>query len=176
MDMQRILCVSDDHLNDAVGYFIYQLLQSTAEDFAKQAGVPNNSPSLDAEIQQYYRIMTNHAITFPESPLVLGMSLWLSHFDRSAAWSRNLSEAGLLAVCDNFLDKHPSIAWGQSQFRDFFACLGIKCYLNDPSQPLQMGLEAILDSWEDKGPTNLAMFAAALIPGAFRKEFFADKR
>ncbi|KAI0887559.1 uncharacterized protein GGS22DRAFT_198786 [Annulohypoxylon maeteangense] len=173
MDMQRVLIARDENLNDVIGYFMYKLLQDTVEHFT-QRGTPNNSPSLDAEIQQYDRIMSTHVIDIPENPLDLSMSLWLSHFDRSAAWSRNLSEAGLFAVCDNFLNKHSSTSWGRSQFRDYFACLGIKCYLNDPNEPLQMGLEAILDKWEDSGPTYLAMFAAALIPGAFRKGFLDE--
>ncbi|KAI0902098.1 hypothetical protein F4806DRAFT_502081 [Annulohypoxylon nitens] len=172
MDMQHVLIVSNDwRLTDVIGYFIYKLLQDTMKDFDKR-GIPNNSPSLDAEIQQYYRIMNSHPVELPEGPLDLGMSLWIGHFDRSVAWSRNLAESGIRVVCDNFLRRKLSSTWGRSEFRDVFACLGIKCYLNDPKKPLQMGLEAVLDMWANEGPKYLTMFAAALIPGAFRKEFF----
>ncbi|KAI2466000.1 hypothetical protein F4781DRAFT_445517 [Annulohypoxylon bovei var. microspora] len=172
MDMQRKLVDCSGNSNDVVGFFMYQLLQETAEHFSR-LGTTNNSPSLDAEIQQYYCIMADHIVSPPNNPLELGMSLWISHFDRSAVWSRNLAEAGLIAVCHCFLP-NSVIAGGRSQFRDFFAFLGIKYYLDDPSKPLHLAAEAMLDVWEEWGPTNLAMFAAALIPGAFRKDFFDD--
>ncbi|KAI1096605.1 hypothetical protein F5B19DRAFT_488559 [Rostrohypoxylon terebratum] len=171
-DMQHVIVIGHDwHLTDALGYFIYQLLPDTMNNFVEK-GFPNDSPSLDTEIQQYHRIMASHAVDLPEGALELGLSLWIGHFDREAAWSRNLSEIGIRAVCNNFLQRNPSVTWGRSEFRDVLACLGIKCYLNDPEKPLQMGLEAMLDKWADAGPKYWTMFAAALIPGAFRKEFF----
>ncbi|KAI1460562.1 hypothetical protein F4805DRAFT_465439 [Annulohypoxylon moriforme] len=71
-----------------------------------------------------------------------------------------------------------TMATNSMSFPENPANLGMrtKCYLNDSSQPLQKGLEAVLDVWEDTGPTYLVMFAAALIPGAFREGFLDDPK
>ncbi|KAI2623895.1 hypothetical protein GGS26DRAFT_593417 [Hypomontagnella submonticulosa] len=187
MDMRRVLVHSKGNLDDVDGLVVYQLLQDTAESFKKR-GTSNSlmSPTLDKEIEHYRRIMASHPKSLSGDPLDLGMGLWISHFDREAEWSRNLAEKGLIIARDRFLPAAQSPITSSRRgpyrlaFREFGACLGIKCYVNDPEQPLHHGADAVLDAWEGKllnaadedlRPINLAMYAAALIPGAFRNEY-----
>ncbi|KAI1143629.1 hypothetical protein F5Y05DRAFT_401030 [Hypoxylon sp. FL0543] len=185
MDMRRVLVNSKGNLDDVDGLVVYQLLQETAKKFNKESSNKGSAPapSLETEIEHYRRIMATHPKSLSGDPLDLGMSLWISHFHREAAWSRGLAKPGLRIARDRFFpaaqspvtasrDGHYRLA-----FREFGACLGIKCYVDDPSNSLYAGTEAVLDAWEGKllnaadkdlRPINLAMYAAALIPGAFR--------
>ncbi|OTA95746.1 hypothetical protein M434DRAFT_20134 [Hypoxylon sp. CO27-5] len=183
-DMRRVLVNSKGNLDDVDGFVVYQLLQETAEKFKKKS--PNNgsasTPSLDTEIEHYRRIMATHPKSLSGDPLDLGMSLWISHFDREAAWSRELAAGGLRIARDHFLpaaQRHVTTS-RRLAFREFGACLGIKCYVEDPENPLYAGAGAVLDAWdgklldaadEDLRPINLVMYAAALIPGAFRNGY-----
>lgn len=178
MDMRRVLVNSKGNLDDVDGLVLYQLLQQTAEQFKKK--VPNESAStqsLDTEIEHYRRIMATHPKSLSGDPLDLGMSLWISHFDREADWSREMAQAGLRIARDHFLPmaRRPVTARSyRLAFREFGACLGIKCYVDNPENPLYAGADAVLDAWEGKvldaadedlRPINLVMYAAALIPG-----------
>ncbi|KAI1410524.1 hypothetical protein F5Y13DRAFT_192097 [Hypoxylon sp. FL1857] len=190
MDMSRVLVNSRGNLDDVDGLVVYQLLQETAEQFDKKS--PNDgsasTPSLDTEIEHYRRIMATHPKSLSGDPLDLGMSLWISHFDREAEWSRDLAKAGLMIARDRFLPAAQSpISTGRKghyrlAFREFGACLGIKCYVDDSENPLYAGADAVLDAWEGKllgaadedlRPINLTMYAAALIPGAFRNGYIS---
>ncbi|KAI1378171.1 hypothetical protein F4677DRAFT_443386 [Hypoxylon crocopeplum] len=186
-DMRRVLVNSKGNLDDVDGLVVYQLLQNTAELFKKSAtNTSEASASLDTEIEHYRRIMATHSKSLSGDPLDLGMSLWISHFDRDASWSRELAKDGLTITRDRFLPaaQSPITASRRSPyrlaFREFGACLGIKCYVEDPAQPLYAGAEVVLDAWEGKAldvadedlrPINLVMYAAALIPRAFRRGY-----
>ncbi|KAI1106238.1 hypothetical protein F4804DRAFT_301266 [Jackrogersella minutella] len=187
-DMRRVLVKSKGNLDDVNGFVMYQLLQETTEKFDKQETTNDSvaAPSLDGEIEDYRLIMDNNPKSLSGDPLDLGMSLWISHFDREATWSRDLAEVGLVIARDSFIPSAQRPATTSSQeanryaFREFGACLGIKCYIDDPGHPLYAGAETVLDAWEgkllhapdeDMKPINLVMYAAALIPGAFRSGY-----
>ncbi|KAI0377077.1 hypothetical protein F5Y04DRAFT_264992 [Hypomontagnella monticulosa] len=181
IDMGHPLVNSKGNLDDVDGLVIYQLLQDTAESFNKQStsNGSKQSPTLDAEIEHYRRIMTSHPKSLSGDPLDLGMSLWICHFDREAEWSRELAKKGLTIARDRFLPAAQSPITASRRgyrlaFREFGACLGIKCYVNDPSQSLRDDTNRVLEAWEGKllsaadedlRPINLTMYAAALIPG-----------
>ncbi|KAI1761479.1 hypothetical protein GGR53DRAFT_522364 [Hypoxylon sp. FL1150] len=186
MDMRRPLVNSKGNLDDVDGYVVFQLLQDTAELFGeKDMAVTNGTEkplSLDAEIKQYCRIMASHPKTLSGDPLDLGMSLWTCHLDRDAAWSRSLARDALAIARYRFLPAAQSpITASRKQpyrlaFREFGACMGIKCYEDDPTKPMHAGAQIVLDAWEGKvlkgadedlRPINMTMYAAALIPGAF---------
>ncbi|KAI1397024.1 hypothetical protein F4819DRAFT_499788 [Hypoxylon fuscum] len=190
-DMRQALVKSKGNLDDVDGLVVYQLLQDTAELFNKQDIASNDPalPSLNTEIENYRRIMANHPKSLSGDPLDLGMGLWTSHFDRTAPWLRALAQDGLAIARDRFLPAARKPNTGlphRLAFREFGACLGIKCYVdvdtdtNDTVQQqyqhLYAGAKAVLDAWEGKlldaadedlRPINLVMYAAALIPGAF---------
>ncbi|KAI1465256.1 uncharacterized protein F4812DRAFT_452617 [Daldinia caldariorum] len=191
-DMRRVLVNSKGNLDDVDGLVVCQLLRETAELFRQGSSTTDNSHSspsiLDAEIDHYYRIVSTHPKYLSGDPLDLGMGLWISHFDKDAPWSRELSSQGLAIARARFLPaaQSPISAGGKKQhayrlaFREFGGCLGIKCYVDDPAQPLHAATEVVLDAWEGKvlhaadedlRPINLVMYAAALIPGAFHKDY-----
>ncbi|KAK6949952.1 hypothetical protein Daesc_008275 [Daldinia eschscholtzii] len=182
-DMRHALVNSKGNLDDVDGLVVYQLLQETAKLFDQNNTNTDNSsspPRLDTEIEHYRRIMSTHPKSLSGDPLDLGMSLWISHFDKGATWSHELSEQGLKIASERFLPaaQSPVGAGGghsyRLAFREFGGCLGIKCYVDDPAQPLHTAAETVLDAWEgrvldaadeDLRPINLVMYAAALIPG-----------
>ncbi|GAW10875.1 hypothetical protein ANO14919_002110 [Xylariales sp. No.14919] len=175
-DMRHVLVGSKGHLDDVTGFVVYHMLGDTARHF----GTLGDSV-LASEIEQYARIMEHGDILLSGDPLDLGIGLWLAHFDRDAAWSRKLSSQALEIARGRFLVSAAKPLTAASRlhrlaFREFGACLGIKCYENG-LESLMDGVEAVLDIWkgkmlegEDGGdgdlrPINLVMYAAALIPG-----------
>ncbi|KAI0844851.1 hypothetical protein F5Y00DRAFT_273526 [Daldinia vernicosa] len=187
MDMRHVLVDSKGNLDDVDGLAVYQLLQETAERFNKRNATDSSSSSrLDTEIEHYRRIMASHPKRLSGDPLDLGMSLWISHLDKEATWSRELAKQGLTIARNRFLPAAQSPVSVDEKhsyrlaFREFGGCMGIKCYVDDPAQPLHTAAEAVLDAWEGKvlnaadgdlRPINLVMYAAALIPGAFHKDY-----
>ncbi|KAI1798568.1 hypothetical protein F4811DRAFT_566330 [Daldinia bambusicola] len=193
-DMRRVLVNSKGNLDDVDGLVVYQLLQEAAELFQQEATtttdnslISSSSPSiLNAEVDHYRRIMSTSSKSLSGDPLDLGMSLWISHFDKDTPWSRELSSQGLAIARERFLPAAQSpISTNERHayrlaFREFGGCLGIKCYVDDPAQPLHTAAEAVLDAWEgrvlhaadeDLRPINLVMYAAALVPGAFHRGY-----
>ncbi|KAL7626355.1 hypothetical protein AAE478_003127 [Parahypoxylon ruwenzoriense] len=187
-DMRRVLVSSKGNLDDVDGLVMFTLLQDTADLFHKRDNTTTTTtaaPPLGTEIEHYRRIMATHPKSLSGDPLDLGMSLWISHLDRRAEWSRALSSSGLAIARERFLPAASSPVaagrWRQQYrlaFREFGACMGIECYVPDEANPLRKGVEAVLDAWEgrvldgtaddDLRPINLVMYAAALEPGAFR--------
>ncbi|KAF2973569.1 hypothetical protein GQX73_g66 [Xylaria multiplex] len=177
-DMRHVLVGSKGHLDDVTGFVVYRMLRDTARGFGTFG-----DDVLTPEIEQYARIMEHADISLSGDPLDLGMGLWLAHFNRDAAWSRKLSEQALEIARERFLvtAARPLTAANRLHrlaFREFGACLGIKCY-EKGLESLVEGVETVLDIWkgkmlqdeddedEDLRPINLVMYAAALIPGAF---------
>ncbi|KAI0012394.1 hypothetical protein F4779DRAFT_614599 [Xylariaceae sp. FL0662B] len=191
-DMRRVLVPSKGHLDDVDGFVVFRLLQET-----RRRHFHDDAPavSLDDEIDDYRRIMAqdpNRSLS--GDPLDLGMSMWVAHLDRVAAWSRALAADGLRVARERFLpaSRAPLTArtrYARLAFREFGACMGIKCYFGDRDgdeafRPLLEGAEAVLNVWEEKldeggdedlRPINLVMYAAALIPGAFRDGYLGFK-
>ncbi|KAI0866558.1 hypothetical protein F4860DRAFT_508953 [Xylaria cubensis] len=186
-DMRRILVGSKGHLDDVTGFVVYRMLRDTA----RRLGT-HGDDVLTPEIEQYARIMEHGDISLSGDPLDLGMGLWVAHFDRDAAWSRELSSQALDIAQRRFLATAAKPLTAASHlhrlaFREFGACLGIKCY-EKGLEPLREGVKTVLDIWkgkmtedeayedEDLRPINLVMYAAALIPGAFHESYLEDRR
>ncbi|KAI0815430.1 hypothetical protein GGR55DRAFT_686291 [Xylaria sp. FL0064] len=184
-DMRRVLVGSKGHLDDVTGFVVYRRLRDTAKHFDASRG-----EVLTAEIEQYARIMERSNLSLSGDPLDLGMGLWLAHFDRDASWSRGLSAQALEIAQGRFLFAAAKPLTAASRlhrlaFREFGACLGIKCY-GQELVPLMEGVETVLNIWKDKllddgggqdedlRPINLVMYAAALIPGAFREDYIGS--
>lgn len=177
-DMQRVLVGSKGHLDDVTGFVVYKMLRDTARGFGAC-----DDDVLASEIEQYSRVMRHADISLSGDPLDLGMGLWIAHFDRDAAWSRELSAQALEISRERFLVAAAKPLTVESRlhrlaFREFGACLGIKCY-EKSLESLMDGVQAVMDIWErkmieegaedevdeDLRPINLVMYAAALIPG-----------
>ncbi|KAI1172385.1 hypothetical protein F4777DRAFT_561786 [Nemania sp. FL0916] len=183
-DMRRVLVASQGHLDDVTGFAIYSLLRDTAARFgtisADDAVAEDEDEVLGSEIRQYARIMAHEDLSLSGDPLDLGMGLWVAHLDRDAEWARELSAQAADVARRRFLDAATTPLTAASRlhrlaFREFGACLGIKCY-GEGLDTLMDGVEAVLDVWkqkvmeededdEDLRPINLVMYAAALIPG-----------
>ncbi|KAI1877997.1 uncharacterized protein JN550_000179 [Neoarthrinium moseri] len=178
-DMTQPLVNSKGHLDDVTGLAIFQLLENTAKKFGQQ------NITLQKEMDQYRGMIASEGELHSSSDMLdLGMSLWISHFDRDAQWSRELSQDGLSIAQHIFLRGKPG-ALGRRMsyrlaFREFGACLGVKCY---EDKQLIQGTHALLGSWEevmyettpeDLFAITLVMYAAALIPGAFYLGYFGE--
>ncbi|KAJ8104518.1 hypothetical protein ONZ43_g7810 [Nemania bipapillata] len=184
--MRRVLVGSKGHLDDVTGFVVYRMLRDTARRFGT-----HGDDVLASEIDQYARIMGREEISLSGDPLDLGMGLWIAHFDRDAAWSREMSAQALEIARGRFLAAAAKPLTAASHlhrlaFREFGACLGIKCY-EEGLEPLMDGVQTVLDIWErkmieegaedddqDLRPINLAMYAAALIPGGFHKSYVKE--
>ncbi|KAI0490191.1 hypothetical protein F4859DRAFT_463933 [Xylaria cf. heliscus] len=175
-DMRRVLVGSKGHLDDVTGFVVYRMLRDTARHFRT-----HGDDVLTSEIEQYARIMEQGEISLSGDLLGLGMGLWVAHFDPDASWSCELSSQALEIAQARFLAAaaKPLTAASRSHrlaFREFGACLGIKCY-ERRLEPLMDGVETVLDIWkgkitedeahqdQDLGPIHQVMYAAALIPG-----------
>lgn len=189
VDLSRPLVTSEGNLDPIDGYVIFSLLQKTAGD-----------PSvLKEEIQDYKKIVdTKWKYMESDDPLDLGMTLWNVHWMAAEeAWaaavmeraSENLRE---LAFVNRYFE-HPLEQ--RLAFREFGTCLGVKCAAalsatEEENEDLLGLADDILDQWEEVGiaegaggeldavikkqglrPITRVMYATALIPGAFRRDF-----
>lgn len=181
-DMRQVLVGSKGHLDDVTGFVVYRMLRDTARRLGTDGG---DDDVLAAEIDQYARIMAHEQISLSGDPLDLGMGLWIAHFERDAAWSREMGAQASDIARRRFLAAAAKPLTAASRlhrlaFREFGACLGIKCY-EEGLESLMEGVQTVLDIWErkmieessedededeeDLRPINLVMYAAALIPG-----------
>lgn len=193
--MRRALVSSKGHLDDVTGLVVFHLLQATAVAAAQRQGrgrpLAVSDLLLQPQIEQYEAMVTRERpLQSSDDPLDLGMNLWISHFERDAPWSRELAEDGLDIAGRKFV---PSAAVGidtasnrrrRLAFRDFGACLGIKCYCDGDDSAgggggggdatLVEGADAVVEAWApflgeeddpDLKPITVVMGAAALIPG-----------
>ncbi|KAK3333516.1 hypothetical protein B0T19DRAFT_399191 [Cercophora scortea] len=172
-DMQHVLVPSEGHLDAATGFVVYRLLQATAEHF--EAG----STVLEAEIAEYQQLMNRRGKLQVSSDLLdLGMGLWMCHFFRDEGWASSVGNQSL-EVARSVLDEKGALmvkgAAHRLAFREFGACMGLRCYGVD--EDLEQRVGAVIDFWEryfdesmdeDLRPISLVMYAAAVIPGAFR--------
>ncbi|KAI1146770.1 hypothetical protein F4825DRAFT_439652 [Nemania diffusa] len=187
-DMRQVLVGSKGHLDDVTGFVVYRMLRDTARRLGTDGG---DDDVLAAEIDQYARIMAHEQISLSGDPLDLGMGLWIAHFERDAAWSREMGAQASDIARRRFLAAAAKPLTAASRlhrlaFREFGACLGIKCY-EEGLESLMEGVQTVLDIWErkmieessedededeeDLRPINLVMYAAALIPGGFHKVY-----
>jgi len=189
MDLSQPLVTSEGNLDPIDGYVVFSLLQKTAGD----------PTILQEEIQDYKKIVdTRWKYMESDDPLDLGMTLWSVHWMAAEEpWaaavmeraSENLRE---LAFVNRYFE-YPLER--RLAFREFGTCLGVKCALvlselQEENEDLVGVAEDILDQWEEAGigaagdgkldvaikkqglrPITNVMYAASLIPGAFRKDF-----
>lgn len=111
--------------------------------------------------------------------LDLGMGLWICHFFRDEDWARTLGSQSL-EVGKILLDGKRGVASRDANrrlaFREFGACLGLRCYGCGADAELKESVKGVLEFWqrylegstdEDLKPISLVMYAAAGLPGAF---------
>ncbi|KAL2022561.1 hypothetical protein VTK56DRAFT_5168 [Thermocarpiscus australiensis] len=172
-DMERVLVPSEGHLDAATGFVVYRLLQRTAEQLEGISG------TLGSEISDYQELMSRgDKLSVSRDPLDLGMGLWMCHFFRDEDWAATLGSQGLEMARTVLDEKSGLMARDASRrlaFREFGACLGLQCYGVD--EELRARVDALVSFWhhyleksteQDLRPITLVMYAAALIPGAFR--------
>lgn len=179
-DMQTVLVPSEGHLDAATGFVVYRLIQQTAEYFDRERGAQGDI--LGHEIAEYRQLMSREAKLQPSSDsLDLGMGFWMAHWYRDEEWAATLGRQSLeksqLVLDDKrgFMAQKPA---HRLAFREFGLCLGLRCWGCDDW--LRTRVEAVIDFWhdfvedptdQDLRPITLAMYAAALIPGAFQKGY-----
>lgn len=176
VDMSRPLVSSEGNLDPIDGYIIMKILQAAATE---------DDPKLDGEIEDYRRVMERKGEKFiSDDMLDLGMSLWSAQW----LWDKEKWAADLQQRCLKQLEsllnqgehgREPSVY--RLAFRDFGACMGIACSPGaSPSMKYQV--EELIKRWEtalastpsDLKPITQVMYAAALIPGAFKREYLSS--
>ncbi|KAM7185384.1 hypothetical protein V8F33_012436 [Rhypophila sp. PSN 637] len=179
-DLRQVLVPSEGHLDAATGYVVYRLLKQTAEERFGDS----TEGLLDDEINDYKEIMLagEGKLSVSADPLDLGMGLWMCRFFRRGEenWAKKMGEESLDVARKLLDEKGPLMKRDASHrlaFREFGACLGVRCYGGDDELEGKVG--KMLKFWEryldggtedlgDLRPISLVMFASALIPGAFR--------
>jgi len=183
-DMKTVLVPSEGHLDAATGFVVYRLLQQTAESH------DGHSPVLQTEIADYDQLMSREGkLKASRDPLDLGMGLWMCHFFRDEEWAGELGRQSV-AVARTVLDDEQGVMAQRMArrlaFREFGTCMGLECYGVDEDLKARVG--AVVDFWQqhleqstdedlrptDLRPITLVMYAAALIPGAFREGYLED--
>ncbi|KAK3996008.1 hypothetical protein QBC44DRAFT_232754 [Cladorrhinum sp. PSN332] len=169
VDLQTALVPREGHLDAVTGFAVYRLLQRTAEHL-------HGPGALSLEIADYRVLMGKERAN--SDPLDLGMGLWICHFFRDEDWARTLGSQSLEVARSVLRHEHGILgrdATRRLAFREFGMCLGLECFGTDGE--FKKGAEAVVDFWqgylensedEDLRPITLVMYAAALIPGAFR--------
>jgi hypothetical protein len=168
-DMSRPLVESQGNLDPIDGYITMKILQ---------ASVREGDPRLDEEIYDYKKVIDRKEKHFvSDDTLDLGMSAWSSHWlaDKES-WAndlqmRSLKQLGKLLAGGARLPGRYRLA-----FRDFGACLGVGC-CDAADLTLETQAEQLIKAWEqafvqtpeELRPITQVMYAAALIPGAFKK-------
>lgn len=174
-DMSHPLVESQGNLDPIDGYVTMRILQASSRE---------GDPRLDEEINDYKKVMELKGQHFvSEDVLDLGMSAWTSHWlaDKEK-WADELQKRALRQL-DVVLGSTVRILGGHRlAFRDFGACLGVGvCDAADGSLKTHTGL--LVKEWElafaqtpeDLRPITHVMYAAALIPGAWRKDWLGPE-
>ncbi|KAL2140582.1 hypothetical protein VTI28DRAFT_3592 [Corynascus sepedonium] len=183
-DMDTVLVPSEGHLDAATGFVVYRLLQQTAE---RLDGTSSSLGALTREIDDYKRLMSRGGkMTASRDPLDLGMGLWMCHFFKEEDWAARLGRDSL-EMAKVILDAKKGLmardASRRLAFREFGTCLGLRCYGADGE--IEYGVRAVVEFWhrhiessteEDLRPISLVMYAAALIPGAWRDGYLSEKQ
>ena len=164
VDMSRPLVESQGNLDPIDGYVTMKILQASARE---------GDPRLDEEISDYKKVIDRKRKHFMlDDMLDLGMSAWSSHWlaDKEK-WAADLQTRSLKQLGRLLAGGRHGLA-----FRDFGACLGIGC-CDAADSSLKTHAEQLIKAWEldfvqtpeELRPITQVMYAAALIPGAFKK-------
>ncbi|KAM6501905.1 hypothetical protein JOM56_001882 [Amanita muscaria] len=175
MDLSKPLVLTEGNLDPIDGYVTFRLLQATA----MQHG---DGRVLEDEIADYRRVMERKGEHFVSNdPLDLGMTLWTVHwFTDKEDWATKLADR-CFAQIRNLFGRQRYLERDIARrlaFREFGTCLGIRCH-SERAPDLQKYGEAIINAWEpvmgdvdELQPINRVMYAAALVPEAFRSGYF----
>ncbi|TWU71117.1 hypothetical protein ED733_001715 [Metarhizium rileyi] len=178
-DLKDVLVPSEGHLDAATGFAVYRLLQQTAGLYGKDHGC-----SLTEEMDDYSNLVRRPGKLAPTTDFLdLGMGLWMCQLCLDEPWADKLIAQSL-----EMLDSHlglsskgaPSRRYKGLAFREFGACLGVRCVGAD--KELEAKMETLVKSWDmteahidqDLKPISHVMYASALIPGAFRCDYFSN--
>lgn len=164
VDMSRPLVESQGNLDPIDGYVTMKILQASARE---------GDPRLDEEISDYKKVIDRKRKHFMSDDMLdLGMSAWSSHWlaDKEK-WAADLQTRSLKQLGRLLAGGRHGLA-----FRDFGACLGIGC-CDAADSSLKTHAEQLIKAWEldfvqtpeELRPITQVMYAAALIPGAFKK-------
>ncbi|KAI5803492.1 hypothetical protein DFH27DRAFT_652645 [Peziza echinospora] len=149
----------EGNVDPIMAYSVFRLLQSTG------AAAEKENVHLAPEIAVYESIVkrkVEHGWTSSDM-LDIGMTLWSCHWfcgEEGEEWADMLCETA--AECAetilNIKLKKPSLSSPSLAFRDYGACLGLKCYASTlvssnpaKARKLQALAEEILESWERRG-------------------------
>ena len=177
MDLSRPLCRGEANLDPINGLITYRILQESCSD----------SIVLQDEINDYQRIVDHKWKGYTSSDtLDLGMALRAAHWHLDELeCAKGLANAAVRDMRIVFHESHYlDVPIGQRlAFREFGTCLGIGVH---PTSDLSLVAEQIITAWEEAGrvpipvknieleslePIDLVMYAAALCPGAFKKNY-----
>ena len=171
MDRKRVLVPSQGNLDPLDGLVVFRKLQAASSD-----------PSiLQEEISDYRKVIELKGRHFVSSDtLDLGMTLWTSHWlEENEPYFEDLIKQAERQVHELFDKDYMSISTHRRlAFREYGTCLGIGC-MKAPDKKLQAYRDSITETWEkhrsstpgDLRAISEVMRAAALIPGAFRKDY-----
>ncbi|KAF9250745.1 hypothetical protein DTO013E5_9112 [Penicillium roqueforti] len=191
MDLSEPMVKSEGNLDPIDGFVIFRLLQDTAIEAGDGA-------VLTEEIDDYRRTMERKGEHFVSSdPLDLGMTLWTAHwFSERESWAADLAgkcfdQIYNLFEINQYLERNIRF---RLAFREFGTCIGIQCQprvnaKKECSGDLKCYSDAIIAAWdpymklsitddltpEDLRPITRVMYAAALIPGAFRAGYLGKE-
>ncbi|EON61868.1 hypothetical protein W97_01086 [Coniosporium apollinis CBS 100218] len=186
MDLKRVLVGSEGNLDPVDGYVVFRLLQESDGP---------GSQVLATEIADYERIVRTKWRGYSSSdPLDLGMTLWTAHWfgarEEREEWAEALVRAAARDVGELFEEGYfERPVRRRLAFREFGTAMGMRCAME--GREWDEKAERITGAWERAGvvptpdgsgaagmnaedelvPITLVMYAAALIPGAFRKGY-----
>lgn len=173
----RVLVGSEGRLDAATGYVVYLLLARTAKDMELGEGV------LEEEIAEYQALMGRHGgVSASRDVLDLGMGLWMASGCREEEWARRLGEESMGVVKGVLRGVMGRPAGRRLAFREFGTCLGLECW-GGMDEELRAMVEEVKRFWEakmevhteeDLRPISWVMYAAALVPGAWKPGFLED--
>jgi len=177
MDLSHPLCRGEGNLDPINGLVTYRILQETC----------SNPSILQDEIHDYQRIVDQKWKSYTSSDtLDLGMALWAAHwYSDQLECATGLANAAVRDMRRVFHETHylDVPITQRLAFREFGTCLGIGVH---PTDDLNSVAKQIIAAWEEAGrvpipiynpeweslePIDLVMYAAAVCPGAFKKNY-----
>jgi hypothetical protein len=174
-DMSHPLVKSQGNLDPIDGYVTMRILQ---------ASVREGDQRLDEEIKDYKKVMEGKGEHFVSSDtLDLGMSAWSSHWlAGKEEWATKLQKQTLRQLEEVLSSRGRMLGGSRLAFRDFGACLGARV-CEGTNLRLRSHMEVLIREWElaftqtpdELMPITHVMYAAALIPGAWKKGWLGSE-
>lgn len=187
-DMTDVLVPREGHLDAATGYVVCRLLQKAAASLSSSTKGPSPAKVLESETADYQALTGRGRMSLPHDALDLGMGLWMCHAC-DEPWAVDLGKK-TLAIAPGILEGLRARDPVQRlAFREFGACLGVQCFGisygegGEEGWRMEESVEKTVEFWEkyleesldeDLRPISLVMYAAALIPGAWREGYLSS--